>query len=184
MSPITQSLITYWHRLPVESPAIRRLNLAATCDDVRNGRSTATSLVPFALADVDEEIVFAATASYVECRANGAPERPTPAIEDAFEWIRRGLALNRGAVFSALLLTCGPVVSERLASQRLVLAEEEIATICRLLPAHPGRTAIRFLREWLELLEGCDDASLRRQSELLRAALERCGPEVRQLAAA
>jgi hypothetical protein len=184
MSPITQLLISYWHRLPAESPAIRRLNLAATCDDVRSGRSAATALVPFALADVDEEIVFAATATYAESCANGAPDQRQCAIEDTLEWIRRDLAINRGAVFSAVLHTFGPIVNERLASQRLVLTEGEVATICRLLPARPCSNALRFLREWHELLEGCDNEVLRRQCELIRAALERCGRYDRQLAAA
>lgn len=184
MSPMTHALISYWQRLPDESPAVRRLKLAATCDDVRSGRRAASSLVPFALADVDDEIVSAATATYVECCTHGAPELRHLAVEDTLEWIRRGLALNRGAVFSALLHACGPVVNERLASLRLMLTEDEIATICRRLPANPGRIALRFLRAWRELLEGCDDAALRRQSELIRTALEQCAADGRRLAAA
>lgn len=175
MSPTTQSLITYWRRLPAESRAVRKQHLAAVLEHVRGGRSAPAALVPFALADVDDEIVRSATAAYLEWCASGTPEQWRLAVEDTFEWIRRGLALNRGAVFSALLHTGDAAIDERLASQRLTLDEAEVATICRLLPDAPGRSALQFLREWLELLDGVSESRLRRQREQLAAAHQSLG---------
>jgi hypothetical protein len=55
--------------------ATRRLNLAATFEDFVSDRSAANSLAPFALADDDDEIVSATTATYVGCCENGAAAR-------------------------------------------------------------------------------------------------------------
>jgi len=184
MNSITPVLIDYWHKLPALSPAARRQHLAEACDDVRNGCRSREALVPFALGDVDAEIVHGATTAYLECSSAGRNDERRAAIDDGIEWIRRGLALNRGAVFSSLLGIGDSSIDERLAAQRLTLSVEEVATICRLLPAGPGGTTVRFLCEWLELLEGSSDAALRRQRDLISEALDGSSADAERLVAA
>ena len=183
MSPLTPALISYWQRLPAESAATRRKSLDATRERVRSGLEAA-ALVPFALGDVDAEIVHGATTAYLECSSAGRNDERRAAIDDGIEWIRRGLALNRGAVFSSLLGIGDSSIDERLAAQRLTLSVEEVATICRLLPAGPGGTTVRFLCEWLELLEGSSDAALRRQRDLISEALDGSSADAERLVAA
>ena len=184
MSPMNSALISYWHRLPSESPAIRRFNLAALRDDVRAGRRAPEDLVTAILGDIDDEIVHAATRAYVEAYASSPVEHRAAAIEAAVEWVRRGLALNRGSVFAALLGTGDAVVHERLAAQRLSLSAEEVAVVCRQLPPAPVKSIVAFLREWAELVEGSEEPILSRHHELVAGALDRCSQAKAQLAAA
>jgi hypothetical protein len=156
MSPMTSALISYWQRLPAESPAIRWSNLATLRDEVRAGRRPPD----------------AATRAYLEGCATLPAAFHSAAVDAAVEWIRRGLALNRGSVFAALLGTADPGIHERLAAQRLVLSAEEVAVVCRQLPQAPAQPVLVFLREWAELVEGSDDPALARQRELLTGALD------------
>jgi hypothetical protein len=41
MSPMTSALISYWHRLPAESPSVRRKTLESIRERVRAGRAGA-----------------------------------------------------------------------------------------------------------------------------------------------
>ena len=172
MNSITPVLIDYWQKLPAHTPAVRMQHLAEACDQVRNGCRSRQALVPFALGDADEEIVRVATTACLEFSAAGTHDERRVAIDDGIEWVRRGLALNRGAVFSALLGIGDSSIDERLAALRLTLSAEEVATVCRHLPAEPGRATIRFLCQWVELLEGSSDTTLRRQHELISTALD------------
>ena len=166
MSPMTAALITYWHRLPAESPAARRRTLDAIRDRNRAGLEERAALVPFALGDVDEGIVAAATQAYVDC---GAGECRADAVAEATEWVRRGLALNRGAVFGALLALDDAHLLERLAALRLVLSAVEVETACRVLAASPGPHALAFLQDWAVLIA---DGPLQRERVALRGALQ------------
>lgn len=181
MSPMTSALISYWHRLPAESPVVRRKTLDAIRERVRAGLEPRSALVPFALGDVDDGIVASATQAYV---TTGAGSNDADASCEATEWVRRGLALNRGAVFTALLAAGDAAVHERLAAQRLSLSAEEVAAVCRQLPAAPTKPVLAFLREWAELVEGSGDPTLSRQHELVADALVRCAPAAIRRAAA
>jgi len=184
MSPMTSALISYWQRLPAESPAIRWSNLATLRDEVRAGRRPPDALVTTILGDIDDEIVHAATRAYLEGCATLPAAFHSAAVDAAVEWIRRGLALNRGSVFAALLGTADPGIHERLAAQRLVLSAEEVAVVCRQLPQAPAQPVLVFLREWAELVEGTDDPALSRQRELLAGALDgSCLPAAQLVAA-
>ena len=176
MSPMTNALISYWHRLPAESPAVRRFNLAALRDDVRAGRRPPEALVTTILGDIDDEIVHSATRAYLEGCATLPAALHSAAIDAAVEWVRRGLPLNRGSVFSALLGTGNPGLRERLATQRLILSAEEVAVVCRQLPSAPAKSIVAFLREWVGLVEGSDDPTLSRHRELLAGVLDRRAP--------
>ena len=184
MSPMTSELIRYWQRLPAESPAIRWSNLATLRDDVRAGRRPPDALVTTILGDIDDEIVHAAARAYLEGCATLPAAPHSTSVDAAVEWIHRGLALNRGAVFAALLGTADPAIHERLAAQRLILSAEEVAVVCRHLPPAPAKPVLVFLREWSELVEGSDDPALARQRELLAAALDGSSLPTGQLVAA
>ena len=181
MSPMTSALISYWHRLPAESPIARRKTLDSIRERVRAGLEPRSALVPFALGDVDDGIVEAATLAYATA---GDGSNDGDASCEATEWVRRGLALNRGAVFAALLAAGDAVVRERLASQRLTLSAEEVAVVCRHLPVAPTPWIVEFLQEWVELVEGSDDPTLSRHRELLAGVLDHCAPVAGRLEAA
>lgn len=166
MSPMTSALISYWHRLPAESPVVRRKTLDAIRERVRAGLEPRSALVPFALGDVDDGIVVAATQAYV---AAGAAPADADAALEATEWVRRGLALNRGAVFGALLALEDERVVERLAALRLVLSAAEVEALGRVLGDEPGPRATAFLSDWLELI---GEGLLGRERRALTGLLE------------
>jgi len=170
MSPMTLALINYWHRLPADSLATRRKALDTTRERIRAGLEARAALVPFALGDVDDAIVVAATHAYV------APVGPTAESDkvgadsalEATEWVRRGLALNRGAVFGALLALEDEHVGERLSGLRLVLSAAEVEAACRVLGSSPGPRAVAFLQDWADLLA---DSALQRERLALHATI-------------
>jgi hypothetical protein len=133
---------------------------------VRSGCEACAALVPFALGDVDDGIVAAATHAYVALAAGPAD---AGALQEATEWVRRGLALNRGAVFGTLLALDDERAVERLAGLRLVLSAAEVEVACRVLGPGPGTRATAFLQEWADLVA---DSPLRREVLALRAAID------------
>lgn len=168
MSPLTPALLSYWHRLPAECATTRRKSLDATRERVRS-RHEAAALVPFALADVDEGIVASATHAYVAAASAAAPDVDhVEPIAEAAEWIRRGLALNRGAVFGALLALDHERAVERLAPLRLRLSASEVEVACRVLGRSPGPRALDFLRDWADLVA---DGPLQRERLALHAVI-------------
>ena len=170
MSPMNHALITYWHRLPAEPPSARRATLDGVRDRIRGGIEPRDTLVPFALGDVDDGIVASATQAYVASFvATHVASADADAGAEAIEWVRRGLALNRGAVFGALLALEDERVVERLAALRLVLSAVEVEAACRVLGAEPGSHATAFLRDWLELI---GEAPLARERRVLSGLLE------------
>ena len=170
MSPLTNVLISYWHRLPSEAPSARRKALDTTRDRIRAGLEPPAALVPFALADVDESIVIAATRDYVAAAASGTGATDE-VITEVIDWVRRGLALNRGAVFGALLGLGDERFEQRLAGLRLTLSPSEIETACRVVGPATGRVAA-FLKDWLDLLaEGAPQREGRALSGAFAAAL-------------
>ena len=164
MIALTTALIDYWHRLPSRPGKERRLELENARRQVKARELAPRVLVPYALADHDDEVVYAATRDFVAVGADGSATR----VDDALQWIRRHLALNRGAVFAALLSLADEGVNERLAGLRLVLGADEVATVCRNVePGHCERARV-FLADWLELLAG---GPASRQGEHIAAAL-------------
>ncbi len=152
MNAITPELIDYLQKLPIRSVASRRQCLEETRSGVASGERSAESLLPFALADHDEDIVFAATSAYVGV-VRDARER-NAAAHDATEWVRRGLAINRGAVFAALLALGDDGINERLLPLRLALSADDVATVCRRAARRSCERSRAFLHEWHELLFG------------------------------
>ena len=151
MQTYTQALIDYWHRLPATPSADRHRSLEHACQRVRSGELPAIALVPYALGDFDEDIVHGAVVQYLGSPVTGT-HTPHAALEEALEWVRRGLALNRGAVFAALLGQGDPAINERLAPLRLGLSAEEFATVARRAGRRACAHARQFLADWLELI--------------------------------
>ena len=168
MSPLTAALISYWHRLPSESPAARRKALDTTRDRIRAGLESPAALVPFALGDVDDAIVIAATREFVAAAVD-LRTATDESIAEITDWVRRGLALNRGAVFGALLALGEERIEQRLAGLRLTLSSSEVETACRAVGPATGRVAA-FARAWLEVLaEGAPQRECRALVALLDA---------------
>lgn len=169
---LTPVLARYWQALPHAAVDERTRWLAATQERVRAGETTTRAFVAHALGDADEGIVFAAAAHYVGAHPISI-ERRQAAVEETADWIRRGLALNRGAVFAALLSQGDASIDETLAGLRLILRHDEIAVVCRHAVAHPSRATRAFLAEWVELLDACEepDALARALISAARAAL-------------
>jgi hypothetical protein len=155
MRSITPVLIDYWHRLPASPVHQRRHHAHESCIRVREGQLPVDALLPFVLGDPDEDVVFAATSAYVGSRRDGAAARRS-SIDDAIEWVRRGLALNRGAVFAALLAAGDPRINARLLPLRLTLGQEDVTVVCRRADHDARRPTRKFLREWAELLGEVD----------------------------
>jgi hypothetical protein len=151
MSPTTEALIDYWKALPGRCASSRRGLLEATRRRIVEGEQGPEDLLPFALADADEDVVFAATSDYI-CAAQATPSGPTSGTHDAAEWIRRGLAINRGAVFAALLAREDDRVNEALLPLRLSLSADDLAVVRRRVESGVGERARGFLAEWRELL--------------------------------
>ncbi len=152
MTALTSALIDYWQKLPQRPSAARRRLLDEVHHGVRCGERDASALIPFALADSDDEVVGGATAAFLAV-AQDEPSR-TAAAHDASEWVRRGLACNRGAVFAALLLRGEERVNEKLLPLRLTLSEDDVATVCRRVARRSCERSRAFLQEWHELLAG------------------------------
>jgi len=152
---LTTILVRYWQEMPQAAIDERARWLDATRARVRAGETTTRAFALQALGDVDEHIVFAATLEYVGAHPISI-ERRQAAVDDATDWIRRGLALNRAAVFAALLSLGDASVDEALGGLRLILTHAEIEVVCRHAVARPSRATRTFLAEWLELLDACE----------------------------
>jgi hypothetical protein len=150
MSPVTHELIDYWQRLPAHSTAVRRQRLEEVLRRVERGELGARALLPFALADVDEDLVHEATLGYV--RHSG--EARADALADALEWIRRGLAINRSAVFAALLGLGDESVDAALAGLCLSLEAREAERVFQRAGRRASARTRAFLQAWRELLAG------------------------------
>lgn len=169
MNSLTPALIDYWQKLPARSTASRRRSLEEARRRIDAGERGPDTLVPYALADCDEDVVFAATAAYVGVVRDAGAR--SAAAHDAAEWVRRGLAINRGAVFAALLARGDEGVNERLLPLRLALSAEEVATVCRRAARRPCERSRAFLHEWHELLgDAALDPGRRHLSDALAAA--------------
>lgn len=151
MSKLTRSLIDYWHTLPAHPLAARRRRLEECLGAVRCGTVPYESLVPFALGDTDDGLVFDATVAFISGGVRVGSARQS-AVHDAVEWVRRGLALNRGAVFAALLSVGDGELNSRLAPYRLLLGADETSTIWRRTAGDSRKPTRDFVTAWRELL--------------------------------
>ncbi len=149
-TPLSVQLIDYWREQLARPVAERRRELDVVLARIRSGFAAGSALLPFALGDTDREIVFRATVAYVGGPSAHDANSPA-AAEDAVEWVRRGLALNRAAVFAALLSLGDERVIEQLQPLRLVLSDAEIDAVRAGLDTELPAPAREFMHSWNEL---------------------------------
>jgi hypothetical protein len=152
MTALTLALVDYWTALPTRTKATRLRAVEDLRRRIEAGDADPAALLPSALGDADEDVVFSAASAWLAA-GTGA----TSAIEaarDPVEWVRRGLAINRGAVFAALLSRGDEAVNGLLLRLRLGLSADEVETVCRYAVRRRCLRTQGFLRDWIDLLEG------------------------------
>jgi hypothetical protein len=150
---LAHALAAYWLDLSSSTLADRRNALRAVRQRVRHAELTSRAFVVWALGEPDGELVREAVLDYIGA-VPVSIERRESLVGDALDWIRRGLALNREAVFAALLSLDDPAVLERLAPLRLRFTAAERAAVVRQSGSLPAiGPAHEFLIEWRELLD-------------------------------
>ncbi len=118
----------YWRDLQSTDASQRRWIVEELRVAVRRGETTACAWLSVVLGETDPALVREAVLGYL----GGTPvsvERRERAVDDALEWIRRGLALNRVAVFVALLRLEDSALNERLSGLRGRLTAIETAAV-------------------------------------------------------
>ena len=144
---VTAALMRYWQELRLASVTQRRWVVAELREVVRRGETTSRAWLPVALGETDSALVREAVLGYL----GGTPvsiERRELAVGDALDWIRRGLALNRVAVFVALLQLGDVTINERLAGLRGRLNEAEAAAVWCAFADCDGTPSADFIAEW------------------------------------
>jgi hypothetical protein len=141
------AVVAYWlwlrdAALPARTALVERLR-----DAIEHGQSGVRAWVPVILGDDDFELVRAAAAAYVGARPVSI-ERLERAVLDAIDWIRRGLTLNRAAVFVALLDHADDAAFSRLANLRGRLTPEEARTVWAACDATRHEAVRNFVNEW------------------------------------
>ena len=168
MNALTAALVYYWTSLPVRPKSSRLRALAELRKEIESGDRPPTALLPFALGDADEDVVFAASSAWVAVRPD--PSAAEAAAMDAVEWVRRGLAINRGAVFAALLSRGDESLNGRLNGLRLGFSAGEVETICRHVARRRSAAAEAFLCDWHQLVQEDAQTGVR---DLLARSLSR-----------
>ncbi len=144
---VTAALMRYWQELRLASVTQRRWVVAELRAAVRRGETTSRAWLPVAVGETDPGLVCEAVLGSL----GGTPvsiERRELAVGDALEWIRRGLALNRVAVFVALLQLGDVTINERLAGLRGRLNEAEAAAVWCAFADCDGTPSGDFIAEW------------------------------------
>ena len=144
---VTAALMRYWQELRSASVTQRSRVVAELHAAVRRGETTSRAWLPVAVGETDPGLVREAVLGYL----GGTPvsiERRELAAGDALDWIRRGLALNRVAVFVALLQLGDATINERLAGLRGRLNEAEAAAVWCAFADCDGTPSGDFIAEW------------------------------------
>ena len=169
MNALTAALVDYWTSLPVRPKSSRLRALAELRKEIESGDRSPTALLPYALGDADEDVVFAASSAWIALRPD--PSAAEAAAMDAVEWVRRGLAINRGAVFAALLSRGDESLNGRLNGLRLGFSAAEVETICRHVARRRSIAVQAFLCDWHRLVEEDTQTGVR---DCLARSLSRC----------
>jgi hypothetical protein len=143
----TAALMLYWRALQSTGATERRWIVEELRVAVRRGETTARAWLPVALGETDPALVREAVAGYL----GGTPvsiERRERVAGDMLDWIRRGLALNRVAVYVALLQLEDGTINERLAGLRGRLTASETAAVWSEFDASAGTPSGDFIAEW------------------------------------
>ena len=143
----TAALMLYWRDLQSSDASQRQCIVEELRVAVRRGETTARAWLCVALGETDSTLVREAVLGYL----GGTPvsvERRERAAGDTLDWIRRGLALNRVAVFVALLQLEDGALNERLTGLRGLLTAMEAAAVWNAFDASAGCPSGDFVAEW------------------------------------
>jgi hypothetical protein len=143
----TAALLHYWRALRLAGVTQRRWVTEELRAAVRRGGTTARAWLPVALGETDSLLVREAVLGYLGATPVSV-ERRERAVADTLDWIRRGLALNRVAVFVALLQLGDLEINERLAGLRGRLTAAEAAAVWREFGDCDGTPSGDFIAEW------------------------------------
>lgn len=151
MTVLTLALVDYWTALPSRPKSVRLRAVAELRSGVAAGECLPGQLLPYALGDADADVVFAATSTWLAIRNDSAAA--DVAAGAAIDWVRRSLAINRGAVLAALLARGDESLNARLQGLRLVLSPTEVETVFSLVARRRSAPLQAFLADWRALLE-------------------------------
>jgi hypothetical protein len=144
---VTQAIVQGWQWL-ASGPAIERRALQAELRDaIARGHTTARAWLPLAMSETDPALLRAAVLGYLGSAPRSVEQRGQ-ALDDVVEWFRRGLTLDRVAVFVSLLELREPDVNERLASLRGRLTDAERDRVLRECAGVTDMLTCRFIAEW------------------------------------
>lgn len=144
---VTAALMRYWQELRLASVTQRRWVVEELRAAVRRGETTARAWLPVAVGETDPGLVHEAVLGYLGATPVSIQRREL-AVGDALEWIRRGLVLNRVAVFVALLQLRDVTINERLAGLRGRLSEAEATAVWSAFADCDGTPSGDFIAEW------------------------------------
>jgi hypothetical protein len=144
---VTQAIVQGWQWLAVSSIPERRALHAQLRVAIARGHTNARAWLPLALSEIDPVLLRAAVIGYLGSAPRSVEQRGQ-VIDDVIEWFRRGLTLDRVAVFVSLLALREPDVNERLASLRGRLTDaERDRVLCECAGATDTLTR-EFIADW------------------------------------
>jgi hypothetical protein len=150
-SPLSRLLETYWRALPAITSEERLQLVQRLGDAARHAPQDRRCVAVPLLGDPDDAVVFAATLAYAS-RGPLPLERRRLVLEQVLDWIRRGLALRRSAVFAALLSLRDAQIDDLLRPLRLRLSIEEFHAVGTTLRTQSEGAGQEFLAEWAAML--------------------------------
>lgn len=148
-----RALCDYWGWLRAADRDRRHALAGRLRQAVEQGRTGLRAWVPVILGDTDFELVRAAARAYVDARPVSL-EQLERRVADTLDWIRRGLALNRAAVFVALLETADETLLPRLAGLRGRMSAAEAQAVWQACAGLHDDATRGFLDEWRARHEG------------------------------
>jgi hypothetical protein len=142
-----RAVVAYWNWLRTADVAARRALSDSLRRKVERGQTGLRAWVPVILGDHDFSIVHAAVLGYVGTRPVSV-DRLERCTADALDWLRRGLALNRVAVFAALLDRADEALLGRLRGLRSALTTEEARAVWSACNDVRDCATREFIAEW------------------------------------
>jgi hypothetical protein len=144
-------LCEYWTWLRRSDREHRHVLVGRLQQSIEQGRCGLRAWVPVILGDTDFDLVRGAVRSYVHTRP-ASLERLEQRLADSLDWIRRGLALNRAAIFAAMLERADDALLARLARLRSVLTAAEAEAVWAACIEVRDEATREFLDEWRSIL--------------------------------
>jgi hypothetical protein len=145
------ALVAYWHWLRHSTLDERTHLLAHLREAVEAGRTGQGAWVAMVLGEHDFELTRTATRAFLGERPMSLA-RHEAASDAARDWVRRSLALNRAAVFAALVERADEADLERLCALRGTLARAESVAVIDACRSSARAELQHFLSEWRETL--------------------------------